>query len=90
MAGVFYANPYNSTLFTTCCHVAICDDQQTCPGCHKEVYPFYKGMTEHERDEAAGGYYNHNTRLARTNMAAQRASPWRVNSAQAKEGQSHD
>ena len=69
MAGVFYANQYNSTFFTTCCRVAICDDQQKCPHCKKDVFPFYEGMSEQERKEAAGGYYNHNTRMARMRSA---------------------
>lgn len=72
MANVYYCSDTNSTLFTTCCNVAICDDQQKCPSCMKEVYPFYEGMTSKERDEAAGGYYNHNTRMARTRAAYRR------------------
>jgi hypothetical protein len=31
MAGVYYCSLYNSTFFTDCCKVAICDDQQKCP-----------------------------------------------------------
>jgi hypothetical protein len=27
----------NSTLFTTCCGVAICNDQDRCPACGEEV-----------------------------------------------------
>jgi hypothetical protein len=27
----------NSTMFTACCGVAICDDQAGCPGCGREV-----------------------------------------------------
>jgi hypothetical protein len=27
----------NSTMFTTCCSVAICDDQRRCPSCDREV-----------------------------------------------------
>lgn len=75
MSGVFYSNPTNSTLFTSCCLLAICDDQQKCPGCKKDVYPFYEGMTDKERDEAAGGYYNHKTRMARSSMASRRSRP---------------
>lgn len=70
MPSVFYDNQFNSTFFTTCCNVAICDDQQKCPRCATDVYPFYDGMTDSERSKAAGGYYNHNTRLARMSAAA--------------------
>lgn len=76
MAGVMYDNRYNSTFFTTCCHVAICDDQQKCPRCHTDVHPFHEGMTDRERNESAGGYYNHNTRMARMSMAG-RSAWWR-------------
>ena len=65
MSSVFHCSPTNSTHFTTCCEVAICDDQQKCPRCRKDVYPFYEGMAEKDRQVAAGGYYNHNTRRAR-------------------------
>lgn len=68
MSNVHYDSPYNSTHFTTCCSVAILDHEQRCPECKQDVYPFYKGMTEKERDEAAGGYYNHNTHMARHRM----------------------
>lgn len=69
MSGVFYNSATNSTFFTTCCQLAINNDQQNCPGCRKDVYPFYEGMTDKERAEAAGGYYNHNTQRARSSMA---------------------
>lgn len=69
MSNVYYCSPYNSTTFTTCCNVAICYNQQKCPRCHKDVYPFYEGMNKRERDEAAAGYYNHNTRMARESAA---------------------
>lgn len=69
MPSVFHCSPNNSTKFTTCCKVAICDDQQKCPRCRKDVYPFYEGMTEEERAQAASGYYNHNTRMARDRAA---------------------
>jgi hypothetical protein len=39
MIGVFHANEFNSTYFTRCCEVAICDDQTKCPGCGQEVIP---------------------------------------------------
>jgi hypothetical protein len=72
MSSVFYCSPYNSTFFTTCCEVAICDHQQRCPKCQKDVYPFFSDMTEKERDEVAGGYYHHKTRMARSSAAKRR------------------
>lgn len=72
MPSVFYDNPFNSTFFTTCCKVAICDNQQRCPRCGKDVYPFFEGMSDKERDKAAGGYYNHNTHMARMGAAKRR------------------
>ncbi len=73
MTSVFHCSPTNSTKFTTCCRVAICDDQQRCPVCKKDVFPFYEGMSDRERAEAAGGYYNHNTRMARDRAARKSA-----------------
>ena len=69
MSGVYLCSPTNSQMFTTCCKAAICDDQQKCPRCKKDVYPFYEGMSDKDRDEAAGGYWHHNTRIARWNRA---------------------
>ena len=69
MPSVYYDNPYNSMFFTTCCRVAINDRQQKCPSCKKDVYPFYEGMSDKERDQAAGGYYNHNAHMARMSAA---------------------
>lgn len=42
--------PYgtNSTMFTTCCKVAICDDQANCPSCGEPVIG-YDANTNHER-----------------------------------------
>lgn len=37
MPGVQFSGPNNSTLFTTCCGVAICDDERRCPVCQQEV-----------------------------------------------------
>lgn len=73
MSTVFIDNPYNSQHFTTCCKVAICPDQQRCPECNQDVYPFFKGMSDKERAEAAGGYYNHNTAMARNSVTSQKA-----------------
>lgn len=69
MSAVFLCSPTNSTMFTTCCQVAICDDQQKCPRCKADVYPFFNGMSDEERAQAAGGYYNYNTRTARWHKA---------------------
>jgi hypothetical protein len=65
MTGVFLCSPTNSTMFTTCCEVAICDYQQKCPCCNKYVYPFNEYMTDKEREDLAGGYYNSKTRELR-------------------------
>lgn len=46
---VFHANEFNSTFFTRCCEVAICDNQESCPGCGKKVIP-----TSRRWDEAYG------------------------------------
>lgn len=72
MATVFYCSPTNSTTFTTCCSVAICPDQQKCPRCGEDVYPFFKGMSDQERRESAGGYCHHNTDMARHSAARRR------------------
>ena len=32
-----YPQGTNSTMFTGCCHVAICDDQPNCPKCGRFV-----------------------------------------------------
>lgn len=69
MPSIYYSSASNSTFFTTCCRVAINDHQQTCPSCKKDVYPFYEGMSKQDREEAAGGYYNSNTQMARMRAA---------------------
>jgi len=38
----------NSTHFTSCCEVAICDDQLVCPRCKNPVIGF-DAETDHER-----------------------------------------
>lgn len=38
----------NSTMFTTCCEVAICDDEKCCPKCGKEVIGC-DAPTDHDR-----------------------------------------
>jgi hypothetical protein len=35
---VFIDNPYNSTMFTSCCRVAITDSEKRCPKCDLYVY----------------------------------------------------
>ena len=41
MSGIglhkLYPSGTNSTFFTLCCHVAICDDEANCPRCGKQV-----------------------------------------------------
>lgn len=37
MAGIHYSSKTNSQLFTDCCCVAICDDQDNCPKCGKQI-----------------------------------------------------
>jgi hypothetical protein len=65
MPSVFHCSSTNSTKFTTCCETAILDHEQRCPRCERDVYPFYEGMSESDRKQAAAGYYNHNTAMAR-------------------------
>ena len=38
----------NSTMFTQCCEVAICDDQGCCPQCGRKVVG-WNAKTEHAR-----------------------------------------
>jgi len=38
----------NSTMFTECCGVAICDEQARCPRCKREIVGF-DAKTDHER-----------------------------------------
>ena len=39
MAGVHFSSHTNSTKFTDCCQVAICDNEDRCPRCKNEIYP---------------------------------------------------
>ena len=50
IAGVHRLNPQgtNSTMFTACCDVAICDDQPNCPVCGRKVIG-WDAETNHER-----------------------------------------
>lgn len=36
-AGVYLCSPTNSTMFTECCDVAICDSEGSCPKCGREI-----------------------------------------------------
>jgi hypothetical protein len=48
MKSVYLSSSTNSTMFTRCCNVAICDDQAFCPGCKSEVHPGEEA-TSHQR-----------------------------------------
>lgn len=37
MPSVYHFNDFNSTDFTTCCRIAITDDQACCPRCGAEI-----------------------------------------------------
>ena len=39
MPTVYHSSPTNSTFFTTCCRVAIGDDEARCPKCKEEIEP---------------------------------------------------
>lgn len=39
MASVRLSGPTNSTMFTTCCGVAILEHQAQCPKCREDVWP---------------------------------------------------
>ncbi len=49
--------PYgtNSTMFTSCCGVAICDDQSCCPVCKEKVIGA-DAKTPHERNRIRWNY----------------------------------
>lgn len=49
-AGIQWLNPQgtNSTIFTDCCRVAICDDQPNCPLCKQPIIGA-NALTNHER-----------------------------------------
>jgi hypothetical protein len=49
MIYVHLDSPYNSTIFTNCCNVAIQDHQANCPSCKEEVYPGREATTR-QRD----------------------------------------
>lgn len=72
MSGVFLCSATNSTMFTTCCETAICDDEQKCPSCGEFVHPFDEYMTDKERDKISSGYFNSNVRELRWKSAFRR------------------
>lgn len=43
-----YPSGTNSTFFTECCHVAICDDEPCCPQCKRKVIG-HDAKTQYER-----------------------------------------
>lgn len=58
MPSVYLCSPTNSTMFTTCCQVAICDDQKRCPKCKAEIYPETpRGRWEHAYGKQKRGKY---------------------------------
>lgn len=48
MGYVYLCSPYNSTMFTTCCHVAICDNQKRCPSCGRLIIG-HDASSDHDR-----------------------------------------
>lgn len=50
-----YPRGTNSTMFTECCSVAICNDQRCCPSCNREVIGC-DAETAHERGEIRWKY----------------------------------
>jgi len=66
MTGVRYSSPTNSTLFTDCCSVAVCDDETCCPVCGSEVYPKDPRSRHREalrQQMGAGAYAEHRKRM---------------------------
>lgn len=47
-AYVELSSKTNSTMFTTCCHVAICQDQLRCPLCRRLIYG-HDAESDHKR-----------------------------------------
>jgi len=46
--GVFLCSSTNSTMFTECCNIAICNDQINCPKCQSNVIG-YDAENNHNR-----------------------------------------
>lgn len=44
--GTHVSGPYNSTEFTDCCGVAVCDFQPRCPLCNRKVHGNYQNFYE--------------------------------------------
>lgn len=44
-----YPQDTNSTMFTTCCEVAITDDEADCPRCKRHVIGWNKPVNERRR-----------------------------------------
>ena len=55
--GVFLLTPNgtNSTMFTSCCETAICNDQPNCPHCGRKVIG-WDADTNHKRGMARWKY----------------------------------
>ena len=57
MPEVYFSSSTNSTFFTTCCQVAICDDQANCPVCKREISPrSHKGRWDMAMANQLGGH----------------------------------
>jgi hypothetical protein len=55
-AGIIPLRPSgtNSTMFTECCEVAICDNEQLCPRCKRKVIG-WDANSSHERGQIRWG-----------------------------------
>jgi hypothetical protein len=62
MSTIYFCSAFNSTFFTTCCRVAINDDQSLCPKCKTEITP----RSHRGRWEAAMRPYRKTTRVKET------------------------
>ncbi len=56
MATVMLSGETNSQTFTTCCQVAICDDQEKCPICKQVIEPLgrYRWQSAYARAKRIG------------------------------------
>jgi len=52
---VYLSSKTNSTMFTTCCDVAITKSEKQCPLCKKNVYG-HDSTNEHSREEVRWTY----------------------------------
>lgn len=57
LVGVLALTPQgtNSTMFTECCQVAICDDEPNCPGCKRKIRG-WDAESNHERGKIRWRY----------------------------------